>query len=217
MDTRSLTDDPPGTPEWSEITRLADRRAEFAGRVDGLDREQRAATEARDAASAAVVDVERRRLNGEDVTTAEQKRVEAALEKARSEVAAPWSERQLAVRRAIGDLDREVQAYVTANFDALVEGLTAKGREAAEAIDRAAADLISAVAVRESVASRMAALASTVRPIRPGDITRSQAERVANEAGRMLDNGGEVAPTLTHDPRSPRYAEPEPGAEAVIA
>ena len=56
-------------------------------------------------------------------------------------------------------------------------------------------------------AGPMVALASSIRPTRAGDWVRSRAERAANEAAKVLDNGGELVPDVA-DPRAPRHHRP---------
>jgi hypothetical protein len=54
---------------------------------------------------------------------------------------------------------------------------------------------------------RMTALASGIRPVRPGDWVRSRSEHAASEAAKVLDGGGELAPDV-RDPTKPRHQQP---------
>lgn len=183
---------PDDSPAWSEVGALLSRRAELTRIVDRIDVEQREATEARERAAAAVVDLERRAHGGgEDVTDAQRQRAEAALGKARAEAAAPWAERRLGGQRAVADLDREIQRLIGERFDDLVAGLVAQGEEAARDLDAAASAVIAAHHRREAVASRLGALVSVVRRVEPGDVSYSRAEPLVRSAEALLGEGGE--------------------------
>lgn len=57
--------------------------------------------------------------------------------------------------------------------------------------------MVEAARERDQASKRLDALNATVRGAsRFGDVAISRAEAVAREAGRMLAEGGEVAPTL---------------------
>jgi hypothetical protein len=219
MDARNLAgSDAPDSPAWREIAGLIDRRIELAGGVDRLDLNQREATQARDAASLAVIDLERRALGGEQVSSAQRKSAESELARARAHAAEPWAERRAGAQRAVADIDRSIGRFVIEHFDDLADGLRAQGKEAAQATDDAANALLAAYAKREEIANRMNALGSMVRPTRPGDVTYSRAETLARAASALLDGGGEHAPDM-RDPRQPRGVQPatDEADEAVVA
>jgi hypothetical protein len=207
MDTRALeASSAPDVPAWHELTRLIDRRGELANGLGELDTQQRHAVEAATRAGAHVAELERRRLGGDDVTDAQRAKAAKELERARAEADAPWSERRQGARLAVGDTDEAITGFVVENFDELIDGLTAQGEQAARAVDAAAAQLLSAYQEREAIASRMSALSSVIAPPRPGDVAYTRAERVAAEASRLLDEGGERPPTC-RDPRVPRHGQ----------
>jgi hypothetical protein len=207
MDPRTLaTTNPPATPAWEELGRLLDRRGELAARIDDLERQQGQANADAAKAAAAVADAERAALAGEDVP--DTKKLDAALSRARSRAAEPWAERRDGARRALADHDAAIQCFTVEKYADLQAGLRAEGEAVTRAVDQAAADLVAAHTEWEHVASRMTALASSIRPQRPGDWTYSRAERAAAEAGRLLDNGGEVVPDVA-DPTKPRHSQPD--------
>ena len=215
MDVRTLaTTDPPATPAWDELAELLDRRGELAARVDDLERQQRAANEDAAKAAAAVANAERAALAGEDVP-ADSKKLDGALAKARSRANEPWSERRAGAQRALADHDGAIQRFTVQRYADLQDGLREQGEAATRAVDHAAGQLVEAHGEWQDVLSRMTALASSVRPTRPGDWTHSRSERAAAEADRLLTGGGERVPSV-RDPRAPRHHQPA-GDDADMA
>jgi hypothetical protein len=192
-----------GSPEWAELGRLADRRAELVEHVAALEGDQRAANQAATAAATAIADAERVRLAGGDVS--DTKRLESALARARGRASEPWPERLAGARRAVADQDRRIQEFIGAHYDELQAALREQGERAARRVDAAAAEIVAADAAWQALASQMSALASQLGRLRPGDHVHSRAEAVVREAARLLDVGGELAPDV-RDPRLPRYA-----------
>jgi hypothetical protein len=215
MDVRALANpEPPTTGPWRRLAELLDRRADLAAHLDGLDHEQRASSQAAVAAAAHVADLERRGLAGETVTAEQTKKAAQALTRARARQAEPWPERRDGARRAITDHDHEIQRFVAANYAELQEGLRQQGREATRAVEQAAAALVEAHSRWETIGTRMNALASSVRPVQPGDWARARAERAAAEASKLLDQG-EVEPDV-RSPLEPRHPQPVEGDEADV-
>jgi hypothetical protein len=103
-----------------ELAELTQRRASAQARVDQLERQQRAATEAAAKASATLADLERRALGGEKVSAATRRQAEDALTRARAEAGEPWAERIAGSRAAIRDAQTEVQKFTAAHLDELV-------------------------------------------------------------------------------------------------
>jgi hypothetical protein len=86
----------------------------------------------------------------------------------------------------------------------------------AEKINAVAEAIVQAFAEREAIANHIAQLASQAGGrVRPGDVSRTGAEEVANAARRLLGQGGEVPPTLDRDPRQPRHGEAAPARSAA--
>jgi hypothetical protein len=90
---------------------------------------------------------------------------------------------------------------VAENLDKLLAELTENAQAAASGVDETAAAFLAAVEERTRVEQATAQLASLVRPMRPGDISRARSDAAALEVGRFVEGGPEVAPIL-------RFAEP---------
>ena len=129
------------------------------------------------------------------------------MAKARYGAGQPWAERRAGAQRAVADHDAPIQGYVVSRYGDLQDGLRAQGEAVTRAVDHAAGQLVEAHAAWQDVLGRMTALASSVRPTRPGDWTRSRSERAASEAARVLDGGGELVPDV-RDPTKPRHQQP---------
>jgi hypothetical protein len=127
------------------------------------------------------------------------------LAAARGRAEQPWPERRAGVERAATDADHEIQRFVASNLDALLNELHEDAEAAAAAVDAAAHGLVSSYHDRMLVEGRLTALCALVRIPRPGDVHRTRAEAVVREAERLLQQGGEQAPTLHVDPREPRH------------
>jgi hypothetical protein len=107
-----------------------------------------------------------------------------------------------------------MRAFVGEHLTELVVELEADGRPAAATLNTAAENLVEAFAVRERIAHEIGRLVAQVGRQRPGDVSRSRADAAVQAVRALLDAGGEVPATLTHDPREPRLGSP---AEAVPA
>jgi chromosome segregation ATPase len=186
-----------------ELARLIDSRAELEAKLDTLDGEQQHAGEQVARLSAELVALERRGLEGEEVTPAASRKAEDALAKAKVANAAPWGERRQALREAIAGHSGRVQRFVAEHFGELVEEVEAAGKEAADDVDAAAEALVTAWRKRDTASQRLDALLATVRGAsRFGDVTLSRSEPVTREAEKLLAGGGEVAPTVRDELRS---------------
>jgi hypothetical protein len=178
----------------SELAKLCDQRARAEDRVDQLEREARTASAAVAEASAALIAFER------DGGTPEKRReLEQALAAARAKQAEPWGERIAGARAALRDVDVSLRAFTAEHFAELVEDKEADGRAVAARVDGAAGTLISLNAELQGVAREIAALASQVGVLQPGDVAFSRAEALVREAQRLVANGGEAAPVLRRD------------------
>jgi hypothetical protein len=148
-------------------------------------------------------------------------KLEQALAAARAKAAEPWAERIAGARTRIGDHQAELQRFVAENLDELVGDCERQGAAAAARLTEAAERVVAAHREREQIAGEVAALASMVGRVHPGDVTHSRGEALARTAADLLDSGGEVAPELLRDPRTPIHggidlAEP-PEAEPATA
>jgi hypothetical protein len=189
-----------------ELDRLRQREQDLADRVSEVDAEQRAAGEAVQVASAAVVDLETRAGLGEKVSEQDRAKAEDALLQARSKASAPWPERRQAALQAAAEGRRQTASHVEAHLDTLLDGLAEQGTQAAEAIDQAAETLLARIADRARVEQQVFGLLQLVGSPRPGDVARSRCERLAAEAGKLLEQGGELPPVATVRPGEARFA-----------
>jgi hypothetical protein len=186
-----------------ELGRLIGDRAALEAKLDQLDAAQQHAGEEVARLSSELVDLEKRGLEGEQVSSARRSKAEDALTRARVANAAPWAERRSAIEQAIGEHRGRVQAYVGANFGALVEEVEADGKMAAEAVDAAAEKLVEAYYERDRAAKRLDALLAVTRGAsRFGDVALARSEPSVREAEKLLAEGGEVAPRVRDELRS---------------
>jgi hypothetical protein len=204
-----------GTPRSEASTELAallDRGRALRDRLDDIDREQREATARAEAASAALAELERRALAGDDVS-AERKRLEGELGKARARAGEPWAERRAGGQEAVRDHARQVTIFVGQNFAALYDELAADAEAAAARVDNACNELLAAYHERMIVDGRVTTLSAMIRAPQLGGVARTHAEAVAAAASALLQAGGERAPLLYNDPRQPAPVQPTVEAE----
>lgn len=204
MPTASLKFAAPRSAEAHALNDMLDHRAELASAARDAENAPHVAAQETQRASAELAALERRRHNGDDVPEAELKAAEKALATARAKTGQPWTERAQGARAALRDADVEIGAYVRDNYDPLNGELSADAEAVKSRVDDALAEVVAAHAAREHVASRANALASVIRPVRPGDVAWSKVEGVTREAEAVLLGGGEAAPATRHDPRVPR-------------
>jgi hypothetical protein len=210
-----------GTPRSEASTELAELLAHgraLRDRVSAIDREQREANERAATASAALAELERRALAGDDVG-AQRKKLEGELAKAKAAAAEPWAERRAGGQQAVRDHNQQVVRFVGEHFATLYGELAEDAEAAATRVDHACNELIAAYHERQLVEGRVTTLTAMIRQPRPGDVERTRAEAVAAAASALLQAGGEQAPLLRDDPTTPRPgeladAEPEPVAAA---
>jgi hypothetical protein len=208
--------EPRSTPA-QELNRLVDEQAALRRRLRELDDEQRAASETRESLSAGLAALERRAAAGEKVSAAERAKLEAELAEAKARMAEPWAERRAGVEAAIRDSDHGLRRHVADNLDALIGELAEDATAAAGEVDAACRDLVTAYQHRQAVDGQTAALLALVRSARPGDVERTRAEQVVNQATRLLQQGGEMPPLVRVDPRAPRPGEVVDDGEPVRA
>jgi hypothetical protein len=204
-----------GTPRSEASTQLTALLAHghaLRDRVDEIDREQREANKRAATASDALAELERRALAGDDVS-AQRKKLEAELAKAKAKAAEPWAERRAGGQQAVRDHEQRVVLFVGEHFAELYGELAEDAEAAATRVDQAAHELIAAYHERQLIEGRVTMLAATIRSPRPGDVERTRAEAVAAAASALLQGGGEQAPLLHVAPTTPRYGEPVAEAE----
>jgi hypothetical protein len=171
--------------------------------VHDVEDQQREAHAAREAASYALEQLER-----QGAPEAERRKAEKALADARSRAAEPWAERASGARQRAVDARHELQRFSAANFDPIVDSLTALGERAAAEVDAAAQRMVEAFRRREAVAAELVAFVAEAgfRP-EPNTVSASLAEKIAVACSDLLDvAGGERAPSLLRDPRVPPHA-----------
>jgi hypothetical protein len=180
-----------------ELTRLLGARDELEAKLDARDREQRAAAKTLAQRSGELTALEKRALEGEQVSAAQRGKAEDALAKAKVAAAAPWGERRSAIQQAIDGHRGRVQAFTADHFGELVEEIEQDGAAAARAVDAAAETLVAAYLERAAASQRLDTLIASVNGAsRFGDVALSRADAIFREASRMLQEGGEAAPIV---------------------
>ncbi len=211
-----LAFDEPRCDAAVELARLVGSRAELEQRLNTLDRQQRDAAAMLEKRSAELTALERRELEGEQVSAAQRGKAEEALTKAKVAHAANWAEKRSALRGALDGHQGRVQAFVAENFRELVAEVEQEGAEAARKVNDAATALVEAAHKRDAASRRLDALITAVRgQSKFGDVAISRSEAAVGAAERLLSDGGEVAPVLRDELR-PREGvtadEPEPAS-----
>jgi hypothetical protein len=181
---------------------LVERVASAEAKVDSLRAEQRTTAATRELARTALIQAER-----DGTTPAQRTKLEKALGEAETRASQRWAERIEGARQAARDAQFELQRFTAEHLTELVAQVEADGERATEKVNTAATALVEAFNEREQVAAQIAALASQAGRINPGDVSRSAAEGAAQAAAALIQRGGEVAPTLLHDPRKPQHPE----------
>jgi chromosome segregation ATPase len=205
-------DDRPTAPET--MAQLTAERNRFAARVHELEADQRQANEMLAQARERLSEFERR--GGKQ---AERAKLEQQLAEAKSAAEEPWPERIEGTRRASRDAQAKVQRFAAENLPELVAALEADGQIAADRINAAATEMLVSQQAWEQAAQEIGALLSLLGPVSPSDVSRTRCEQLAQEASRLLREGGETGPVLRRDhPRTPdAEPEPEPQSEPAAA
>lgn len=181
----------------AELVRLLGTRDQLEAKLDALDAEQRVAADTLAQRSAELTALERRRLEGGQVSAAQRSKAEDALAQAKTAHAAPWAERRQALREAINNHANRVQTFVAEHFAELIEEVEADGAKAAQAVDVAATKLVAAYHERDRASQRLDGLLAVTRGAsRFGDVATSRADALVREATGLLRNGGEAAPRV---------------------
>jgi hypothetical protein len=189
------------------LDELLERRRRADAHIEEVQDAQREAVAAAQVASETLTELERRALSGEKVAAAERRRAEEALVTARAEADAPWAERLAAAEAHRRDVDREYQQLVAENLSELVGEREEAGRRAAQRMNEAAATILNVYAEREGIASQITTLAAATGRVRPGAVTRTRAEQLAQAAQALLGGGGEAEPKLMIDLREPVHGQ----------
>ena len=192
-----------------ELAQLLDRQAQLAARVDAITAAEREAAQAVEAASAALVELERSAAAGGGSGSAGARRraaAEDALLQARATAASPWPERRKAAQLAVEDARVTIQRFVGENLDPLLADLAERGEQAAQEADASAEAFLAAFAKRQGIEQETFALLGLVHQPRPGDVERARGDRLAAEAEKLLQQGGERPPTVLVRPGEPRHA-----------
>jgi hypothetical protein len=188
-----VTDTPASASEG--LAQLTERRNDAQGRVDQLEVAQRAATVAREQASAALVEAERT-----NAASAQRAKLERALTDAEAHSNERWGERITGAQARVRDIDGEIRRYTTEHLAELIEEVEAEGRAVVERINQLAAELLGACQARSGIESRLfSVLAATGRTNRAGDVNRGRSGDLAAAAADFVRAGGEVAPEVRVD------------------
>jgi hypothetical protein len=190
-----------------KLTRLRQKEAELADLVDEIDAKQRDANTAVKAASDQLIQLERAALGGQKNQKALAD-AETVLLQAKTNQAAPWAERRQAAVQAVADARQTTATYVSSHLDQLLAVLAEEGTQAAEAIDRAAQDVLDRVAERARVEQSVFQLLALVGTPKPDDVQRTRSDELARQAEALILQGGERPPTATVRPgHEARYAQ----------
>lgn len=173
-----------------ELARLITEREAREARVDELEREARAASQALSEARNALVEGERR---GEPTGRLEKAIVdgESAMQR--------WPLKIEGAQRGVRDAQQQVAIFVGANLPALLESREARGEAAAARLTAAAEEVIAAYTEREQIAQEIGSLLALTRRVEPQDVSASSGRALAAEASRLVEAGGEVPPRLDRD------------------
>jgi hypothetical protein len=184
------------------LAELDKRRTLVARRLDELDRSQREASQALQQARAAVVEAERK-----DAAPAARGKLESALRTAEARAAEPWPQRLEGAKASLRDADKERREFIGEHLTELVEERERAGAECAARINDHLTGLAAAYSEWNTIAQQITALASSVAPLRPGDVSYTRVESLIREVEAVLLRGGEQGPVLRHDPRQPRHGQ----------
>jgi hypothetical protein len=203
-------------PASSALAALMKRRTDALAEADRIEEQQRAAVLAVQQASGEVEELERSAVTGAaQVSQAARTKAERKLADARTVAAEPWAERASAHRLAAGDLLASAQRFAAEHLDKLLDERRAEGEDAVRIINAGAQMLLDGYAARAAVEARTFELVSMIRRAEPGDVQRSRSDALAQEAQRLLTNGGEVAPVVLVRPDEPRRGETAPARSAA--
>jgi hypothetical protein len=132
-----------------ELAGLLDRQRQLEARVSEVAAEERAALAAAEAASDALVALEREAAVGAKAA-ARRGEAEDRLLQAKTAAMAPWSDRRKAAELAVTDARAVVAHFIAANLDPLLANLAERGEQAARALDAAAEALVAAYEERQA-------------------------------------------------------------------
>jgi hypothetical protein len=194
------------------LEELREERNRAASRVSSLEAEWRTAQASVASASAALAEIERHGGSASGRSKAEE-----ALAEAKATAAQPWSERVDGARRAVRDRDSAIRAFVGANLVALVASIEADGELAAQRLNQAVADLLSAAAEWQAAESRLAQTINVVARPSPGDVSHPRAGEVVRVVTALASAGGEEGPRVDRfrGPWDRLLGAAEPETEAV--
>jgi hypothetical protein len=179
-----------------ELVRLAEREAEAQARIGEVGREARAAAQEMQDAREALIELERK---PDGVSMAQRRKVEARLALAEERAAKRWPERRAGAERAARDAHHALQRHAAEHRDELVAELEENGRDAAEAVDRAAEAFLRAVERRTEAERALIEVVALTRAMSPNDVARSRADQARTAVAELLQRGGEAAPVLKID------------------
>jgi hypothetical protein len=179
----------------TQLAALIAQRHKAQRRVDELSAEQRRAVEEREAARLTLVEFER----GGGGRRAERTQLEQALADAEARLSERWPERIEGARAAVRDAQAAVTRFVGEHLDELVADRERDGEVVAGKLTELAEALLAVYAERERIAQEISSLVSTVTNVRPGDVSFTRAEALANEAQKLIQRGGEAPPALRRE------------------
>lgn len=193
--------------------RLAQKRAKAAARITEIQRDARAAGEARTNARAKLIELERR----DNVKPAERAAAERALHDAELAASQPWQQRIQGAEARVRDVDQELRAFIGEHLPELVSSIEERGAAAAERLNAALAEVVAANQEWAAAAAELGATLAAVGSVKPGDVSYSRTEAVTRACAEALAAGGELGPKLRRDSRVPRLGEAKDPAIPAVA
>jgi predicted NACHT family NTPase len=181
--------------QLKEVQRLLAHEHELREHIHTVDAQTRAAGAELTSAREHLIQLEAGSPTAKQRADAER-RLAAASEQAGK----PWLERRAGAERAAATAHQQAQTYVADNLDAIIDELEENGRAAADQVDQAAGQFLAAVAARAAADQTAHAVLSLGARIQPGDIAGARSDEAAIAVRRLLEQGGEAAPTLRREP-----------------
>jgi hypothetical protein len=138
--------------------------------------------------------------------------LEQQLAEAKAAVDEPWAERIDGARRAVRDVDARIRTYVGEHLVDIVAGIEARGADAANRWNAAAAEMLAASADWNAAAAELGQTLTHIRRPDPFDVSRPASEQAVRAVAQLVAEGGETGVRLDRSraPWDTLLGEPEP-------